>query len=309
MKKVTKLMALLMAMVMILSGCMTQNDEITINADGTANMVQTVTLDKNKTDTTLSSLGYTEPSVLLKEMTGAEGDWKVITQDGKEYYQMISKTSYKKLKDLAYDSSGSFTNGLYITTDTIYGVTEVVSAEEYKSMGYDPSIIGTYTMELTFSKPVVTTNGIIDKENPNKVVFNVAMDKPTTIFATSSSGVTQDSVKKQVKAENTIKRPEIKSLKVTKVKGKKANVTLKVKKIKGVVYAIEYATNKKFTKNVGFKTTKKTKTVIKNLKKGKKYYFRVYALKENYAGLEISSKYSIRKSLKMVKKTKKSKKK
>lgn len=313
MKRFTKIMALLMAMIMILSGCMTEHDEVTINADGTAKLIQTITLDKEQTDTMLTNMGYTDPSALFADAAESGQEWKVITgEDGKEYYYTTMVTSCKNLKKLGNATSSTFTNGMYATTDTIYGVTAITSEEEYAEMGinpdeigYDPSTVMTYTMELTFSKPVVKTTGTIDAENPNKVTFNIAMDKPTTVFATTNPKVTKKATRKLVNASNSIKKPEIKSVKVSKVKGKKATATLKLKKIKDAKFYIEYATDKQFMDNYGLKVTKKTKAVIKNLKKGKKYYFRVYAVKKNYAGIEIYSDNSKRKSLKMVKKAKK----
>ena len=88
-------------------------------------------------------------------------------------------------------------------------------------------------------------------------------------------------------------------LKANKVKknAKKATVTLKFKKVKGIKkYEVEYSLKKNFKKSK-VKTAKKTTYTIKNLKKGKKYYVRVRATKTNYAGNAIYSKW-VKKSVK-----------
>ena len=78
---------------------------------------------------------------------------------------------------------------------------------------------------------------------------------------------------------------------------KKATVTLKFKKVKGIKkYEVEYSLKKNFKKST-VKTAKKTTYTIKNLKKGKKYYVRVRATKTNYAGNAIYSKW-VKKSVK-----------
>ena len=96
-----------------------------------------------------------------------------------------------------------------------------------------------------------------------------------------------------------LKATKIKSLKANKVKknAKKATVTLKFKKVKGIKkYEVEYSLKKNFKKSK-VKTAKKTTYTIKNLKKGKKYYVRVRATKTNYAGNAIYSKW-VKKSVK-----------
>jgi len=152
----------------------------------------------------------------------------------------------------------------------------------------------TMTMSLEFIAPVVSSNGNVSSDAPNVAVFDALSHTDEYIFATTKSGVTLKSIKKTVKALNKVKAPKIKKLKANKVKAKakKATVTLKFSKVKGVKkYQIQYSTKKKFSTYTE-KTTKKNKIIIKKLKKGKKYYVRVRACKKNYAGIEVYSKWT-----------------
>ena len=63
------------------------------------------------------------------------------------------------------------------------------------------------------------------------------------------------------------------------------------------MYAVEYATSKKFS-NSDEVYTKKTTVTLKKLKKNKKYYVRVYAIKKDDRGDGVYSKYSKKKSIK-----------
>ncbi|MBO4292123.1 MAG: fibronectin type III domain-containing protein [Lachnospiraceae bacterium] len=77
---------------------------------------------------------------------------------------------------------------------------------------------------------------------------------------------------------------------------KKAKVTWK--KVKGADgYQIQYAQNKKFTKNKKTKKTKKTSLTIKSLKNGKRYYFRLRTYVKGSDGKLIYGKWSKVKSV------------
>ena len=86
---------------------------------------------------------------------------------------------------------------------------------------------------------------------------------------------------------------------ITKVTVKKQSVTIKWKRDKSAnYYKIEYATNKdmknsKTITNIG--PNSKTSYTIKNLKKGKKYYIRVRAIKKK-AGKDYIGEYSNKKT-------------
>ncbi len=329
MKRFTKLITLLMAMIFVLSGCYVQKDETTINEDGTVNFVQTVTMEKEKVDNMLKEIGFTDPAKLFSskdyfssliygdealEYSEDEEDdveWKIEKgDDGKEYYKVVTETKYDDVYDLYIDSMNTYDDGLYITTESIYGNVFMDQLfEGAEKIGYEPSSVMKYSVSFTFPKPVINTTGKIDSNNPNKVTFDLDFKKNVTVFATTNASVKVDTLSAKIKDANTIKRPVIKSVKLNKTKGKKASVTLKIKKEKGVEYYVDYSTKKNFGYNYKTKQIKKSKTVIKNLQRGKRYYFRVYAGKKDAMGMPIYSKNSKRKSIYIKKNKKNSKKK
>ena len=197
----------------------------------------------------------------------------------------------------------------YVTTDTFYmngDIMKLLDAEDvdifaaYKEMGVELKEEDIQTsITVQFPNAIVSTNGAKDASNPNAAIFSVPLTGKINMFATTKAGVTEASVKATIKKLNTVKATKIKSLKANKVKknAKKATVTLKFKKVKGIKkYEVEYSLKKNFKKSK-VKTAKKTTYTIKNLKKGKKYYVRVRATKTNYAGNAIYSKW-VKKSVK-----------
>jgi len=83
---------------------------------------------------------------------------------------------------------------------------------------------------------------------------------------------------------------------------KKQSMTLKWKKVKNADgYAMQYALNKKFSKNKKTKNTKKNSLTIKKLKKGKTYYVRVRAYKKNSFGKKVYGEWSKIKKVKIKK--------
>ncbi len=111
------------------------------------------------------------------------------------------------------------------------------------------------------------------------------------------------------KSDTTAATASLKKAKteVTKLQNKKGQaVTLKFKSnaagVKG--YEVVYSTNKKFTKKTTkVQTVKKTKTsvTIKNLKKGKTYYFKVRPYKLDKAGKKVYGKDSAKQAIKITK--------
>jgi uncharacterized repeat protein (TIGR02543 family) len=86
---------------------------------------------------------------------------------------------------------------------------------------------------------------------------------------------------------------KVKTVKTSKVK--KDAVTLSWKKISGAKgYAIQYSTNKKklAKSKIKYVSAKTLKTVVKKLKKSKKYYFRVAAYKNDSTGQKVCGAYS-----------------
>ncbi|MBR1693456.1 MAG: Ig-like domain-containing protein [Lachnospiraceae bacterium] len=97
----------------------------------------------------------------------------------------------------------------------------------------------------------------------------------------------------------TVKKATIKSAKNSKSK----KVVVQLKKVSGADgYEITYSTSKKFTKDTTKTiTTTKTKATLSKLKKGKTYYIKVRAYKNNSIGRMIFGKASKTKSVKIKK--------
>ncbi len=300
-----KLVALMLAATLVFSGCMNEQISIVINSDGSGYAEMVIRIDKQEYIDAINSLtGETEEKLTasdIKELDAAlisEG-FKLVTVDGREYYQVSEKETVQK-GELQKSFGGEAAS--YVTTDTVYLEVDMLDNDDVQEMQQQAETYGAsmtadavkFTVTVQMPKAIVSTNGTIDKTNPNKVTFDLPLDQNSTIFVTTKSGVTAGTVKEKIKKLNAIKAPKIKKLKANKVKAgdKKATVTLKLKKVKAAKnYQIAYATKKNF-KKAAAKKTKKTTYTMKNLKKGTKYYVRVRAVKENYAGVEVYSKWT-----------------
>lgn len=310
MKKITKMLTLLLAVVMVFTGCATMENTIVINSDGSARITHVTDIEKEAMDKYITqTLGYKNPEEYMKSQYYGTY-FETVTIDGKEYYETreVNYASAKTLAEDVYYSMYVSEKGLYITKDTVYGVVNAMSDEYYneyltqlKAAGYTLGSAIKAKLVFEFPADITSTNGTIDKTNAKKVTFNVDVTKDTTIFATTNKANTLNSVKSKVDKLNTVKQPTIKSLKVTNNKKKKCTATLTLKKMKGVRYEVEYSTSKKFKySKTRYKDTKKTTIKLKKLKKGKTYYVRVRAYKENYASACVYSKYT-KKTLKVQK--------
>ena len=303
-----KIVLLMMAMVLIFTGCMQSQYNFEIQSDGKVTFQLKVDYEKDVIDNALKEQGISEEEYKL-----AMSDMKIVTIDDKEYYEILESgtSTAKELMSSMNEEGVDF----YITEDTFYAYEKTSSGIGMNSSysdtlavyGIKESDIDTSAIKsewnVTFSENIVTTNGIVDSENPKKVTFAFSgadSAKSYTMFATTNEKVTLDSVKKLINDSNTIKKPTLKSVKANKVKKKKKNATVTVKfsKVTGAKsYVVEYSTKKNF-KNSSTKTVKKTTVKLTKMKKGKKYYFRVFAQKENYAGNTVTSKASKTKSVK-----------
>lgn len=301
-----KVVALMLVVALAFTGCMNADIGIVINSDGSGSMEVVVSVDKQALidymNTMMATTGVKLSDSDIKELDTnmvSEG-YKLVTIDGKEYYQMSEKQAIKK-GNLQETFGGE--DASYVTTDTVYLIVDMrstgseLSSADLSAYGVSLDDLSSdavkFTVTVQMPNAIVSTNGTIDQSNPNKASFNIPYGKKTTIFATTKSGVTASTVKTTIKKLNAIKAPAIKKLTANKVaaNAKKATVTLKFKKVKAAKrYQIEYSTKKSF-KGATSVTTKKTTYTIKKLKKGKKYYVRVRAAKTNYAGIEVYSKW------------------
>lgn len=299
-----KLITLMMIVVMVFTGCASINLDVVINSDGSGKAQVTMRLDKAALNAELKKQGVTDTMVstywnqleqTYKEM-GINA--RNVTIEGKEYLQI---QQIQKLRKGKLASDLGISDNSYVTTDTFY--TEIDTKEmmgDTGDLGEMGAMAGSIDMsKVTFEVSVVMpndiskTNGTISETDKKVAKFNVPLGKKSVLFATTNSNVTLESVQKKVKAANTIAKPKLKKVKANKVKknAKSASITVKWSKVKGAKrYEINVAASKKFIKSVSFKSTKKNTITIKKLKKNKKYYVQVVAVKKNLAGTDVFSK-------------------
>lgn len=317
-----KMMALMLVMVMVFTGCAQEQSSIKINANGTATIRNTANVEKEAADSAVSkykmlmkSQGLTDKELeelsteeLLQGIFGAK-EVKITTMDGKQYYTVTMFQNIKK-DELSNIFMVEDPNS-YVTTDIVYATVDYSSQlknmEDFEEFSVGMALLGldmdlskiSVDMEIEMPANIVSTTGKIDSVNKKKASYSFTLDKKATIFVTTKKGMTLEKFKRDVKKSNKIGKTKIKKLKADKVKrnAKKATVSLKYNRVKGAKgYQIEYATKKNFKGKKSI-TTKKTSYKIKKLKKGKKYYVRVRAYKNNMIGNPVYSKW-VKKSVK-----------
>lgn len=128
------------------------------------------------------------------------------------------------------------------------------------------------------------------RPTPPTLPTPVPGDKASVATSTKSSASPVSAVK--------VKTPAVaKSFNVKNKKKKTASLTWK--KVSGAKgYEVQYALNKKFTKQKKSKLVTKPKLTVKKLKKGKTYYFRVRAYKINH-GKKVYGKWTSIKKVKI----------
>lgn len=314
MKKI-KVLSLVMVVILTLTACMKEDAQVKVLSNGYVTMDATIDIQKESMDKVLKEMNVSP--------TDLDPSMKEVTIDGVQYYEMkeTEKKTYKEFMDEDEDK------GTYVSKDTFYVSSKATAssagdADELQQLmeyyGLDSAsmedMIITYSIE--FEQDIVRTNGTIDENNPKKANFVIKGNENTsnyTVFATTNANVTEQSVIDKIKAanantnvtdkkttdkskaSNTIGKPKLKKVKANKVKkkAKKATITVKFSKVSGAEkYKVQYSTKKNFKKSKT-KTTKKTSYTIKNLKKGTRYYIRVYAVKK-----KLVSKASNKKSVK-----------
>lgn len=326
MKKITRLIAMILAVAMVFSGCAAMEVKTTIKSDSTAVSNIKLELDKAKYDEMAIKNNpdiktSADVEKALKEqyasagsMLGTNYKLEVVTKDDNKQYYIITASETEKLTtDNKYTSAGVYGfKDFYLTKDTVYITYDGAELLEMVKMmneldagtNYDlNSVKFTYIVE--FPENIVSSQGgTVDSTNPKSISFNLPISGKATAFATTKANVTVSTVKADIKKITQVNAPKIKSVKVKSVKKNKGTVSLKYSKIKGAIYEVQYSTSKKFTKKTTkTKTTSKTSVTIKKLKAKKKYYFRVRAVKEDDLGINAYySKYSKKKTVKVVKK-------
>lgn len=289
-----RLMAVIMVIVIMFTGCYKEEFTAVINSDGSGICTVVRQMKKEETDKYLAEKGYANAQ---EYFTSVAVDAVEETIDGQQYY-VVKQTVKIKKGELAKHFAETFSNSydVYMTNEVVYWTMdpyfndEDIASIQEAGNGYE-QILCDINIIFEFTKPVVKTNGTVDSENPNKVTFTIEYDKAEKFFATTNSSITQKQIKNKIKKLEYVKPTKIQKLKANKVTGKKASITLKLKKVKGAdEYEIQYSKNKKF-KAAKTKYIKKTTYTIKKLAKGQKYYVRVRAGKYNYAGQWVVSKW------------------
>ena len=296
-----KLITLMMIVIMVFTGCASVNMDMVIKSDGSGITQIVMRIDKAAINTELKKMGMTDAMILeywktLEESYKEQGlNVRTSVVDGKEYMNLQQSEKVQKVSDFALSDNA------YITTDTFYS--EFDLSEEMNDLG-DMGELGTiagsvdmskisFEVSVTLPNNIVKTNGTISDTDKKTVKFNTPLGKKSVLFATTKNNITLESVQKKVKAANTIAKPKLKKIKANKVKknAKSASITVKWGKVKGAKgYEVTLASNKKMTKIVKIKTTKKKSITFKKLKKNKKYYVKVVATKKNLVGNDVLSK-------------------
>lgn len=308
MKIKMKILALMMIIVMALTGCVGMETKVIIRQDGSAKGIITVSIDKAAVNAELKKQGASDAEIqqfwtgYKQELNADAGvTFQEVTRDGKEYIETYEITNFSKG---SLGKKLGFNKNSYVTADTLYGTIDLSGTDdeevfqELSAMGGDISAV-TLTFVVEMPKDIASTNGTISEINKKQVTFQMKVNGKTTMYATTVPGQTINDVKAKVAKANKVKKAKIKKLKAKKgtKNAKKRTVVLKIGKVsQAVKYEVQYGTKKNFR---GAKTRKikKTSYTIKNLKKATKYYVRVRAIKKNLAGYDVSSAWT-KKSIK-----------
>ena len=296
-----KMIALLVVVVMALTGCGAMEGDVTINKDGSGKIVAQFIVEKEYVEGLLEAQGmkgqtdkvWAEFKKQMQDM-GTNAYEKVI--DDKECY-VIENTQKMRKGHLTEDFG--IGEDSYISKDTFYftfdfsELCNTIGGNELTKIGDLSKGKCKFTVELP--EKIVNTNGTIDKTNAKKVVFEGSMDDTIVAFATSNKSMSLKKVKGIVAKANKATKTKIK-----KITSKKTSIKVSYKRVKGHTYQIQYSKKKNFKKATTV-VAKKTTCTIGKLKKGTKYYVRVRTTKKNMIGETIYSKW-VKKSIKTKKK-------
>lgn len=303
MKIKMKILALMMIVVMALTGCVGMETKVIIRQDGSAKGIITVSIDKTAVNAELKKQGASDAEIQqfwteYKKELSVDNSYEVreVTRDGKEYLEVYQEQNFSKG---SLGKKFGLNKNSYVTADTLYGTIdlsgtdEVDVFQELSAMGGDISAV-TVTFVVEMPKDIVSTNGTISETNKKQATFQMKVNGKTTMYATTVPGQTISDVKAKVAKANKVKKAKIKKLKAKKgtKNSKKRTVVLKIGKVsQAVKYEVQYGTKKNF-KGAKTRKIKKTSYTIKNLKKATKYYVRVRAIKKNLAGYDVSSAWT-----------------
>lgn len=297
-------LVLAIALMVLLVGCASEEDTITIG-DKTIKERILIDLDKKAYDDAMKrEFSYLDPTY--------ESGVKVVKKNGKEYYESDQTKTFTFNKYMKYSNLDYNSERCYVSKDTFYQKAKVDKADlemvkESKDIDYSAVKIH---VTVTFPKKVVSTNCTINKDNDKQIEYSTnykkAVSEGYTIFGTTNKNVTPKKLNALLKKWCYIGKTKIKKIKRVKRKNKSGDgsVIVKYKKVKKAKkYKVEWCLSKKFDASSSYKAfskkTKKTKLKVKKLARNKKYYFRVYAMRKNHFGSWVESAASKVKSIKV----------
>ena len=246
MKIKMKILALMMIVVMALTGCVGMETKVIIRQDGSAKGIITVSIDKTAVNAELKKQGVSDAEnqqfwTEYKKELSVDNSYEVreVTRDGKEYLEVYQEQNFSKG---SLGKKFGLNKNSYVTADTLYGTIdlsgtdEVDVFQELSAMGGDISAV-TVTFVVEMPKDIVSTNGTISETNKKQATFRMKVNGKTTMYATTVPGQTISDVKAKVAKANKVKKAKIKKLKSKKgaKNAKKRTVVLKIGKVSQAV--------------------------------------------------------------------------
>ena len=217
----------------------------------------------------------------IADVMSEKYNWDIVT----EVQEKNADGTWKTVKEMTETDQAEALNGTYKVDDKgIYRISKVLYATLNGTKQYRMTV---YSNELNLAED--TTNKPTEPTTEKK-------DQTTTATKDQTTTATNNKVIERIKTVLS----KVTNLKVKNKKNKKAVITWKkVKNADG--YQIYRATKKsgKFKKIKTVKGNRVVKYTNTKLKKNKKYYYKVRAVKANEAGVDVFSAYSAAKAVKV----------
>ena len=277
-KTAIKIVALLVMISIVISGCGKTEIAVRIHSDGSADFKLTESINVSKIEKEFKKIGATKEDI-DKLWEGYRNQGYVLSDDGKNYVR--SKEYSIKKGELSYQFSG-FDEDAYACGSVVYfklNVKKIPEAAELINEAKETGIKFSdddfkVVFSFEFDEPVVNTTGTVDKSNPCHVTFSTNLGKTITVFASTDKSIKLKSFEKPGKVKVSKFKKHLKKNKKT------GNVEVKLKEQKYTTkYQVQYADNKKFD-NCKKISTNTQHFYINKLKKNKTYYVRIRAVRK-----------------------------
>lgn len=286
-----KIISLMMVLVVILTGCVDEEINMVINADGSSTYTVVQKIDKAKFGSQCTANGMKQSDINECYQLFEKSGYKLQNIDGTDYF--VQSTNGKSKKGELSKQFKAYDEDAYASVNAIYFVLDMKNIPEVAELVAEAEDCGvklgndavTLTINIEFPYTVVRTTGKIDPDNPKKVSFTANLGNKITVFASTKDSITQKSFAKPGKLK-------IKSLKAKRSSNGKsyANISFSTSDL-ATKYQVQYT---KRSNNTGYKTvtTKKHYAKIKKLSRNTKYYFRVRAARKLYNGRTVYGKWT-----------------